>query len=468
MAAKQTPFILIGSHPVYGHFQPMRLIASHLVKHGYEVTFVAPNAYCESIEATGATFHALTGNADYTEKDFEKNWPEMNFWPPGLENMAYRAIAPARATFRQSRGIQEVLRAFKEKDPERKVVIVQEGWFRGTVPMLLGAPNMLRAPVLSIGVLPYIGRSKNIIPYGPDQGPITPPEGQEKAKAVYEYIAKATWRAEREFRWVLEDLNVPEDVQLLHLMDVQYHLPERYLQMCIPSLEFPRSDWPANFRFAGNFPSQAPDSWTDRPQWWDEVVANAEGKDIVALSQGTLNIDYNELIVPAMEGLRDRPNTVLIVVLGIKGASLPAGTDVPENCYVGDYIPYVELFKHASVFVTNGGYGGVNLSIRHGTPIVIGGVDGDKPLTSARLAWAGVGFDLKTAKPTPEQVRHAVDIVQSDSKYRKRALEMQEEAKNYDPLSTIVEEINAMAEGKHADGTKLKSFLEKKMVQEAL
>jgi UDP:flavonoid glycosyltransferase YjiC (YdhE family) len=458
MALKQTPFVLIGSHPVYGHVQPMRLIASYLVSHGYEVTFLAPNAYRESIEKTGATFHALTGNADYTEKDFDKNWPEMHFWGPGIEHMSYRAIAPARATFRQSRGVQEVLRAFKARDPTRAVVIVQEGWFKGTVPMLLGAPGLLRAPVLGIGVLPYVGSSKDIIPYGPDQGPITSPEGREKSKAIYEYIANASWRAQREFQWVLEDLNVPEGVEIPPLMDV-VKLPDRYLQMCIPSLEFPRTDWPPNFRFAGSFPSMAPDSWTERPNWWEEVVSNVAQKDIVALSQGTLNINYNELILPAMKGLRDRPNTILVVVLGIKGGSLPAGTDIPENCYVGDYIPYTELFKYASVFVTNGGYGGVNLSIGHGIPIVIGGVDGDKPLTSARLAWSGVGFDLKTATPTPEQVLHAVDVVQSNPKYRKRALEMQEEAKTYDPLSTIVEEINAMAEGKHADGTKLENFV---------
>jgi len=149
MALTQTAFVLIGSHPVYGHVQPMRLIASYLVNHGYEITFVAPNAYRESIEQTGATFHALTGNADYTEKDFEKNWPEMHFWGPGLEHMAYRAIAPSRATHRQPRGVQ-VLRAFKARDPARSVVIVQEGWFKGAVPMLLGAPGMPRAPVTQL------------------------------------------------------------------------------------------------------------------------------------------------------------------------------------------------------------------------------------------------------------------------------------------------------------------------------
>jgi UDP:flavonoid glycosyltransferase YjiC (YdhE family) len=375
--------------------------------------------------------------------------------------MAYRAIAPSRATYRQSRGVQEVLRAFKARDPTRPVVIVQEGWFRGTVPMLLGASGMLRTPVISIGVLPYMGSSKDIIPYGPDQGPITSPEGREKAKGISEYIAKATWRAEREFRWVLEDLNVPEDVEIPQLQDV-VKFPDRFFQMCIPSLEFPRTDWPANFRFAGSFPSMAPDSWADRLQWWDEAVTNVGRKDIIALSQGTLNIDQNELILPAMEGLRDHPNIVVIVVLGIKGASLPAGTNVPENCYVRDYIPYTELFKYASVFVTNGGCGGVNLSLSHGVPIVIGGIDGDKPLTSASLEWAGCGFNLKTATPTPKQVRHAVDVIQSNPKYRESALEMQEEAKTYDPLSTIVEEINAMAEGKHRDGTKLESFVSRR------
>jgi UDP:flavonoid glycosyltransferase YjiC (YdhE family) len=183
---------------------------------------------------------------------------------------------------------------------------------------------------------------------------------------------------------------------------------------------------------------------------------------LLSLSQGTLNIDYNELILPAMEGLRDRPNAVVIVVLGIKGASLSARTNVPENCYVGDYIAYTELFKHASVFVTNGGYEGVNLSLSHGVPIIIGGIDGDKPLTSARLKWAGCGFDLKTATPTPERVRHAVDVIQSNPKYRKRALDMQQEAKTYDPLSIIVEEIKAMAEGMHADGTKLECFVSRR------
>lgn len=113
--------------------------------------------------------------------------------------------------------------------------------------------------------------------------------------------------------------------------------------------------------------------------------------------------------------------------------------------------------KIASLFVTNGGYGGVNQSIRHGVPLVIAGMDGDKPMTSARVSWSGCGFNLNRATSTPEQVRQAVDTIQSDQRYKIRALEMKGEAEGYDPLSIIVEEIYAMAEGKHTDGTSLRN-----------
>ena len=61
------------------------------------------------------------------------------------------------------------------------------------------------------------------------------------------------------------------------------------------------------------------------------------------------------------------------------------------------------------------------------------------PLSSARLPWAGCSFDLKTVTQTPEQVRHAVELVVSDPKYRKRVMEMKEEAENYDLLIKLQE-----------------------------
>jgi UDP:flavonoid glycosyltransferase YjiC (YdhE family) len=56
-----------------------------------------------------------------------------------------------------------------------------------------------------------------------------------------------------------------------------------------------------------------------------------------------------------------------------------------------------------------------------------------------------------------EQVREGVETVLKDPKFKAGALEMQEEARRYDPIELIVEEIKAMAVGKHSDGTDLRT-----------
>jgi UDP:flavonoid glycosyltransferase YjiC (YdhE family) len=103
MAAHKKPFIVMAAHPVNGHVQPVRLVASELIKRGYQVTVLLPHAYKESFQKLDLTFISLTGIADYTEKDFDIMQPERKYWPPGLDQMVYRSIAPNRAIFRQSR-----------------------------------------------------------------------------------------------------------------------------------------------------------------------------------------------------------------------------------------------------------------------------------------------------------------------------------------------------------------------------
>ena len=63
-------------------------------------------------------------------------------------------------------------------------------------------------------------------------------------------------------------------------------------------------------------------------------------------------------------------------------ADLYAGTSGARTQY---------LLPKTDVFLTNGGYGGVQLALRHGLPIVVTGGQEDKPEVAARVAWAGVG-----------------------------------------------------------------------------
>jgi UDP:flavonoid glycosyltransferase YjiC (YdhE family) len=456
MTAHKKPFIVMAAHPVNGHVQPVRLVASELIKHGYNITVLLPHAYKESFEKLDLTFISLTGIADYTEKDFDTMQPERKYWPPGLEQMVYRSIAPTRAIFRQSRALQSILRDLKEREPDRPIVIVQESWFRGSVPMLLRLPALIYVPVIALGVTPFMMPSIDFPFRGIRTFPDTSPEGRAKAKALLRSMITAMERPQREFQWVLEDLGLEEGKEIPHMSE-RFQLPESHLQMCIPSLEFPRTDMPPNVRFIGGVPSSDVDVWTGRPEWWSEMEQNERKRDVITVTQGTMDIDYTELIIPAIEALRARPDTIVVVVLGWRGATLPEEINIPSHIHVMDYVPYTELLKHSTLFVTNGGYNGVQQALRHGVPILKAGNDGDKIATGNRIEWAGCGLELWVTRPTVEQVREGVETVLKDPKFKAKALEMQDEAKRYDPIKLIVEEIEAMAVGRHSDGADLRT-----------
>ncbi len=96
--------------------------------------------------------------------------------------------------------------------------------------------------------------------------------------------------------------------------------------------------------------------------------------------------------------------------------------------------------------ITNGGYNGVQVALANGVPLVAGGSTEDKPEVAARIAWAGLGVNLKTATPTPEQLRAAVRTVLDDSAYRERARQMAAEIARYDAANsaaTLLEQLAA-------------------------
>jgi UDP:flavonoid glycosyltransferase YjiC (YdhE family) len=146
-----------------------------------------------------------------------------------------------------------------------------------------------------------------------------------------------------------------------------------------------------------------------------------------------MDIDYTELIIPVIEALRDRLYTIVVVVLEWRGAALPEEISIPAHIHVIDYVLYTELLKHLTLFITNGGYNGVQQALSYGVPILKVGNDGDKMPTSNRIEWARCEVDLWVTRPTVERVREGVETVLNDPKFKTRALEMQEEAKRYDP-----------------------------------
>lgn len=269
-----------------------------------------------------------------------------------------------------------------------------------------------------------------------------------------EGIKLAFSKAQTTFNDILRNLG--GEVTDGFFVDAPYLWPDRFLQMCSSSMMYPRSDAPKSVRFAGGMPTLPKSTDTtvsssEYPVWWStDVVENHGKKDIVFVCQGTVRMDWSAIVIPTMEALQDRPNTLVVVALGQRGARLDPSIVIPENARVVDYLVFDDVLPLSSVFVGNGGYGGVRLSLAHGTPLVVAGDSEDKPEMCAIAEWAGVAVNLRTGNPTREALRAGIDTVLSNPKYTEGARRIQADMGASDPLKAITENINEVIAGVRA------------------
>jgi UDP:flavonoid glycosyltransferase YjiC (YdhE family) len=437
------PLVLVCAFPAYGHLMPIRAIAKALVLRGYEVTFVTGSAYRELIEAIGANFIPLEGYSDLTEGDLDRMQPLRDAIPAGPLQIAYDLETIFVNTIPgQHAAQQKALKSLTEQHPGRPIVLVYEGFFLGSGPGLLGAPGIRPAGTIGIGIVPMVLQSIDTAPFGPGLPPDSSAEGRARNIAMNKQLQEVLAKPQAAYEQIFQELGATQPAP--YIFNAIYQLPDRFLQMCIPSVEYPRSDLPPKVHFAGGLPRGLRDPFTDTPSWWPEVTNNST-KKIVAVSQGTAAINLNDLVIPTMNGLKDRSDVLVVVALGRKGSALPEGTVIPENARVTDFIPFDDLLPHCEVFITNGGYGAFQHAISNGTPLVIGGATEDKPEVAQRAAWAGIGVNLKTGSPSPEQVKEAVEEIFANERYRTRSRELEKEMKKYNPMDVVASSIEDMA-----------------------
>lgn len=374
----------------------------------------------------------------------------------------------------QHAAINQALEMLGTTHPNRDIILMTESLNFGALPTMLGVPSghgIRPRGYIATGLNPITLASVDHPPFGggqlppPDAGwPSPEASGRRKGnKRANERQRQHFAPAQAAFVQELVRAGVerPPDVFLL---DALYRLADRFVQMCPPSAEYPRSDAPETLRFAGGYPdsvrgrrlldsrsSPAGNEVRPRPAWYvheDMGPTNTaeKKKKVVFVCQGTVSTDLNRLVLPALAAFRDRADDVFLVVsLGKKGAALPAHVSVPPNARVVDYIPYDDVLPLCACFVTTGGYGSFQRALNHGVPLVMAATTEEKPESAARAEWAGVAVNLRMDYPSVDQLRQAVDRVLLDQKYRNRALEVKDEVASYDPVGVIIENIEEIA-----------------------
>ena len=214
-------------------------------------------------------------------------------------------------------------------------------------------------------------------------------------------------------------------------------------QFSVAPFEYPRSDLPTNLHYIG--PLSAAGSAIPLPDWWGDLDGT---RPIVHVTQGTIaNNDYSQAIAPTLTALGDED---VLIVVSTGGRPLDTLPPLPANARAATYLPYDELLPRTAVYVTNGGYGGVQCALRHGVPIVTTGGKEDKPEVGARVAWSGVGRRIRTERPSPRTLRRNIFGVLNEPRYREASRRIAADmatAPGFAGLADIVDRLVASSHG---------------------
>jgi MGT family glycosyltransferase len=422
--------ILIASVPAHGHVTPLLAVARHLVDRGDSVRFLTGARFGEAVARTGARHLPLPAEADFDDRrDWNQIFPEraaLHGAKAIAHDIEHVFVLPGRA---QHDAVMATHAA------ERVDLLLADPAFVGAA-LVLGHERRVRPPVVVAGVLALTISSRDTAPYGMGLTPLAGPMGRARNALLGAVAARTVFpTAQRIASRLHEDAHGrPLDYPVLHWP----RRAEGIAQFTVPEFEYPRSDAPDTLHFVG--PVSATGSTAPLPDWWGDLDGS---RPVVHLTQGTVaNRDYAQVIAPALEALAG-DDVLLVVSTG--GRPVDTLPPLPANARAAEYLPYDELLPRTSVFVTNGGYGGVQYALRYGVPIVTSGGQEDKPEVGARIAWSGVGIRIRNETPSAQAVGAAVRRVLGDGRYRAAALAMSERMAAAGGLSQLVEILDGVA-----------------------
>lgn len=429
--------VLICATPIDGHVIPMLAVARQLVDAGMSVRFLAGQQHAEAVAATGAEIVVLPEAAQTNDALIREGKTADGRRLSGLG----QAVKSVRLSFVNQIPPQyaALAAAITEDRPD---VVVTESVYLGAA-VLAMRPRSERPPIVTCSVIPLTLFSRDTAPPGLGLPPRTGLVGRLRNRVLNLVVRRLV------FGGVQREMNAHARALVGAPLNDFFldtgRSADSFVQFTVPSFEYPRSDAPPNLVFLGpagaTTPREAP-----MPPWWDDLDGS---RPVIHVSQGTLaNFDLGELVEPTIEALAGED--VLVVVAG-GGHKLEVGA-VPANVRFADFLDYSRLMPHVDVFVTNGGYGSLHAALAHGVPIVVAGDTEDKAENAARVAWSGVGINLRTGTPTAAALRSAVRRVLGEPSYREQAQRIATDIAATPGAAGLVPIIERLVSAEHATG----------------
>jgi UDP:flavonoid glycosyltransferase YjiC (YdhE family) len=415
--------ILLASLAIDGHFNPLTGIGKRLQASGHDVRWYTGSRNQSKLAELGIPHFPFRRAVQHTPENLNELYPE-------------RAVlkGPRAASFDGEKVFASNVGNFFDDMRDIRAdfpfdLLLEDGavYVQRLVTEILGVP------VVSVIAINNMQRDPLVPPLFFGLKPAGSPVGRLRdraLKAVSDKLVMAP--AQRLYTSTLADYGLTLGRDNL-FTDEPYAVSAAVVQSGTLSFEYPRSVANPKVHYVGPLlpyrGSQAlPLTFTNKLGQYGRTVL---------VTQGTVdNKDPSKLIVPAIEALKDT-DTLVVIATGSSGTAELRDRYTGDNVVIEDYIDFDAALEHADAYVTNGGFGGVMLSLANGVPLVCAGITEGKNDVNAHVDYHRVGIDLRTDKPKPDSIRRAVDRVCTEPEWKARAQAFQAEIRRLDPPAVV-------------------------------
>ncbi len=409
--------ILFASIPFDGHFNPLTGLAAHLKNAGHDVRWYTQDVYADKLSQLGVHHYPFKKAVQLNQFNLDSVFAERLKHKGQIKrlNLDLQNVFVLRAP-----EFFEDISAINQKFDFD--VLIADVMFTA-IPLV---KHIMRKPVIAVGVVPLVENSVDVAPPGLGMTPDYSLFGKPKQRLL---------------RWITDTLLFGKTHRLYRNIMAAYGVEARgntmdflvksaslFLQSGTPGFEYRRSDLGANIRYIGALLPLR----TKRTSQTELHLKAHRFKKVILVTQGTVEKDPSKLIVPTLEAFKNTEYLVIATTGGSGTETLRAKYNC-VNIVIEDFIPFEDVLSFTDVYVTNGGYGGVMLSIMHNVPMVVAGIHEGKNEINARVGYFRLGLNLNTEVPTTALVARSVRKVLSTPQYRTNTAVLGEEFRTYHP-----------------------------------
>jgi UDP:flavonoid glycosyltransferase YjiC (YdhE family) len=419
---------LVASQPITGHVLPAIPVVRALVRRGHDVWWYVGRKFRAQVDAAGAHFVEYGQAYDYDDRDYDAAFPGRSALA-GLKQTRFDLL---KLFIEQAGKQHHDLTAILARFPA-DVVLGDPSMFAAVMIEETGGPP---SAIYNVSCLGLPGRE--VAPFGLGLLPSASLLDRARNRVLRFLGPNLVFRqASQALALVCAELGVAP-----RKFEGSVLSPNLFLQPTVEAFEYRRSELPPQVHFIGALLDR-PTEFVP-PHWWDELVAGRS--PVILVSQGTAATAPDQLVVPTISGLVD--DDLMVIAAGIRDPDELGPSSLSANVRVERFIPFSPLLPFVDVYVTNGGFGGVQYALSNGVPIVVAGTTEDKLEIGNRVAYAGAGINLRTSTPTAQQVAGAVQTILRDSRYRAAAEAIQTELNRHDAPQEAAALLEQLAETK--------------------